>query len=671
MADIFVRKGGNDAHAGTSAGTAFLTIQHALGVLADGDRLVIGGGIYRELLQFTNGPYTVETILHGDWDGSLTGDAGEVRITARLVNDTTLPDNTASTVDLNNVSHLSFEHLTIMGSQYSTGSLLGFKSNGDFLSQNQYFRFSDCLFHEDASLSGSGLFYGQFSLDQPLHALFERCIFFTMGIEPILFYFAKSASAEYDVDLLFRACAFYGGSSGSMLNFEPATFDDYAYGGIELDSCTALFASNNNLINQSYSAGFFPMLIHNCQLAELYTYTALLGAQGQATIVEEANVLVASGGNPYDPNPLPAGLHSVSDGSLSLLTHLGQELQAGAHLRPFGMPVAGSPLLGRGGVQVAVGIPGTAIDNATSGTIAWSNPTDALIPNEKPTELDATATAIPATTGLTHFLAITNHGFAIPSDATITGVRADWWDWASANPGVSVASVRLIKGGALGTDQIGLILNNFDLIAGGQLWNGAGGDGEMWGETLTPADVNASNFGVGIQLKNTSAGAIDAFIDFVRLTVFYQLALGSAEPDLLGRPRPAGAVVPSIGALERHDVAVLAASPADGSYKSYQIDGYGDFDLTIPVDAAVTELSIKVQYDNLYGGTLYPQALLTNGGEAGIADELLTATTAAHNAWETLTFTPFTPSAKGVITLRLLARSNASSGKAYFAHPEL
>jgi hypothetical protein len=40
--------------------------------------------------------------------------------------------------------------------------------------------------------------------------------------------------------------------------------------------------------------------------------------------------------------------------------------------------------------------------------------------------------------------------------------------------------------------------------------------------------------------------------------------------------------------------------------------------------------------------------------------------TSAADTWETLTFAAQTPSAKGVVTVRLVSRSDAPYGRAYF-----
>ena len=59
---------------------------------------------------------------------------------------------------------------------------------------------------------------------------------------------------------------------------------------------------------------------------------------------------------------------------------------------------------------------GTGADDASIGTIAWTNPDNIHITG------NATASAIPANGGITHYLKATNFNFNIPTDAAIQGV---------------------------------------------------------------------------------------------------------------------------------------------------------------------------------------------------------------------------------------------------------
>lgn len=75
MANIYVRKSGNDSNNGSTPALAKLTITGAISAMTSGDTIYIGSGIYRE--QSINGGSKHITII-GDITGENTGDAGEI-----------------------------------------------------------------------------------------------------------------------------------------------------------------------------------------------------------------------------------------------------------------------------------------------------------------------------------------------------------------------------------------------------------------------------------------------------------------------------------------------------------------------------------------------------------------------------------------------------------------
>ena len=54
MADYFVSKFGNDSNAGTSAATAWLTVDKAASTAGGGDTVYVAPGVYRELVTNDN-----------------------------------------------------------------------------------------------------------------------------------------------------------------------------------------------------------------------------------------------------------------------------------------------------------------------------------------------------------------------------------------------------------------------------------------------------------------------------------------------------------------------------------------------------------------------------------------------------------------------------------------
>ncbi len=155
-----------------------------------------------------------------------------------------------------------------------------------------------------------------------------------------------------------------------------------------------------------------------------------------------------------------------------------------------------------------------AVDDSTTGSLAWTSLSGAL---------DAGGNAATALgTGNTHRLQVTDFGFSVPAGATITGVTVSITRTGGEDKAVFDAIVKLIKGGSVvGTDNSN--------PAG---WPGGTGahagfavqtyGGDLWGTSLTPADVNASDFGVNLQATITASGGVSAaFVDLIRVRVNY------------------------------------------------------------------------------------------------------------------------------------------------------
>jgi hypothetical protein len=144
--------------------------------------------------------------------------------------------------------------------------------------------------------------------------------------------------------------------------------------------------------------------------------------------------------------------------------------------------------------------------------------------------------------------------------------------------------------------------------------------------------------------------------------------------DLTGRARPEGygSTAPSAGCLERHDTGAKDVTHQDtGSSACLALVGPSSQGRLIIVDAAATVLTVKVRWDGNHGDTNKPQVVLVAEPQIGVAGQTKTATSTGGsgttpNAYETLTFTSFTPTAKGAVMLRFVSRAAAGNGVAYF-----
>lgn len=145
--------------------------------------------------------------------------------------------------------------------------------------------------------------------------------------------------------------------------------------------------------------------------------------------------------------------------------------------------------------------------------------------------------------------------------------------------------------------------------------------------------------------------------------------LSTPSIDIMNSPRPSGPglswsnVSTACGCLEFGNCGLKETTTVKSASSSLRLAGPGWHDFDFPVDAVQTTVSVYGRFDGTYAGTK-PQMKVYNGTECGVADASTTMTGAA-NQWEQLSLT-FTPTSKGIVTIRLVSNSTAATGKAYF-----
>jgi hypothetical protein len=135
--------------------------------------------------------------------------------------------------------------------------------------------------------------------------------------------------------------------------------------------------------------------------------------------------------------------------------------------------------------------------------------------------------------------------------------------------------------------------------------------------------------------------------------------------DLLGNPRPGGgaSALVSIGAYERSNTFAREVTTVKTGANAISALGPAIQDFQLPVDATSTTVTVYTYWDGTYAGTK-PSMSVRMGGECGVADATDTATGAAEN-WEQLSLN-FTPTAAGVVTIRLTSSDTNGAGKTIF-----
>lgn len=189
----------------------------------------------------------------------------------------------------------------------------------------------------------------------------------------------------------------------------------------------------------------------------------------------------------------------------------------------FSIPSGGAP--GPGDSE-GPNFPSSVVDDAAVGSAAWSNPGNATASDDSRTSVSA----LPGTG--THYLKATGFGFAIPDGSTITGIEVEWERYNTANRAADEA-VSLVKGGVVTGNNKAGDAGEWPVSSGNEAFQSYGADDDLWGETWTPADINASNFGCVLQANANGEVAIQAFVDAVRITVHYSEGAGDADDETI------------------------------------------------------------------------------------------------------------------------------------------
>jgi len=160
-------------------------------------------------------------------------------------------------------------------------------------------------------------------------------------------------------------------------------------------------------------------------------------------------------------------------------------------------------------IQETVASPGTVVNDTSIGTSAWEDVDNCKVSDNTYTFVGTAILFTP------NRLKCTNFGFVIPDDAIILGVEFIY---------------ERKKGDAASRDvEIKLVVN--DVIVGDDkaqttdFWGSTdeirsrGGMFDLWGLTLTPADINSSLFGVVVRATASNAAS---HIDHIQLKIYYK-----------------------------------------------------------------------------------------------------------------------------------------------------
>src|SRR5574343_1720751 len=157
------------------------------------------------------------------------------------------------------------------------------------------------------------------------------------------------------------------------------------------------------------------------------------------------------------------------------------------------------------------------------GTKDWSNPTNIYSSNDA----DASASQVGVGTVYTYYLKAQTFGAAVPTGATINGIKVEIEKMSVNNSATNYcqdSEVKIIKAdGTIGTTNRADTTTKWGTS---DAYATHGSNSDLWGETWTSADINDADFGVAISAKivvpNKANNTI--YIDHIRITVYYTVA---------------------------------------------------------------------------------------------------------------------------------------------------
>lgn len=306
-----------------------------------GDTIYMGAQTQRVVVSIgTNWIPTYDGILSivGDVTGQFTGDAGMVAVSAYVTDDKTAPSGTA--LFTTNVARhgLSFNNIFFVG---GTGALLA-----SLAGNGQNWTFRDCAIIEGGTASAAGLLNFTALFGTPLNITIDRCDIIAArgagGVPLTLTFTTGAAGNDYDGFVYLtnsRIWALSGNAAFFVTNSGTLTFKG---NGLHVRNC--LFIGPVITMSASQLSTIFPSTITGSYIYSGGVAPLVAGTTGQ--LVEDYNVIVAG----VPRTLVSAGAHSISDGSYAPLFHFGQErIWLPPMFRPFGEPMASSPLLAFGG----------------------------------------------------------------------------------------------------------------------------------------------------------------------------------------------------------------------------------------------------------------------------------------------------------------------------------
>jgi hypothetical protein len=199
-----------------------------------------------------------------------------------------------------------------------------------------------------------------------------------------------------------------------------------------------------------------------------------------------------------------------------------------------------------------------------------------------------------------------------------------------------------------------------------------GANGVTEGEHSTVGTGTLLGFMVNPILEKAWGWSPFSTFEPVSLSSYVSSVIGTASAtyapatDMLGNPRPmgrntGGALTADIGAVEARTRPVDETTTVHGGGHAARFSGAGFYECFVPVSAAETTISVYAYKDANYTGDAPIMEIYNIPGVADQSD----AMAGAAESWEQLACT-FTPTAAGLVRVRLRSRDTSATGECFF-----
>lgn len=636
MTTYYVRVSGNDGSAGTSAATAFLTIDKARSVMSAGDVTYVGAGVYRELVTLSaSGSSGSQISFIADVTGTQTGDAGLVAITA-FDSEVDGQIARAACFNMNGKEFITIRGFTMLADKCIYDNALA----GN--------RAYEGVIIEDCALLGT-----TYSIDLTLNngatpASANGLIIRNCRCTLIFIRHTNNASAHTNVKMTIENCEchsqFSGSNTTACISLSGTGSNTFSIGGITIANCSCYGRTNaialELLKNTSNLTNIYNLYCTPIGTA-LATTTVTSGAVfAYSTFSPFANTQLGTNitnGDGYNVNTLPVPLMGgFSD--LPLYRYFGWSPFLPGEQMQFSTYLAGQIAMGNAnGYQPTRDIYGNPRSQGRPTYYAkyFLDASDDAVtdPDSKWTnEANIFDTSVTTTgTGATSGSSSSNFTFAGGTNApgsggTITGVY-----------------VRVRASAASGTLNVGLWTN---------------GLGESLG-TYSFAMRSTTEYKDWQLVTAPTGGWTWAKVQELEAKVWLSTSVSTTVAAI--QIAVAADTHNDIGPVETRARANKETSTVHAGSTAANFQGSGFYETFVPVSATSTTITCYARYDSNYAGSL-PKLEVFN--IPGVADQSDTMALSA-NTWEQLSVT-FTPSAAGVVRVRISSQDYSLTGKCFF-----